>query len=848
MNHHPALSRPAAGYPALTPTFSDHDHDPDQRQHNHFAGDPPKVSVEVASTSGACSKVPQDGRSRTVNDLANPLPTMSRSPLIVIVLAAVAFLTLALLNTSHRLGYPGFNILPADFKYSSVPGKFSPTVKDDQYLVGAGKGDITGPVVEINFMGYADPAQVGSGLRQRLYSRAFIVGDVERPKDRFVYLVLDTQSGDTAVRHGILQALENLGGDYALYGRHNVAVTGTHSHSGPGAWLNYLLPQITSKGFNKPSYQAIVDGAVASIKQAHERLAPGHLSIGTIEVQDANINRSPYAYLANPAEERSRYEDDVDKTLSMLRFSHITESGEHDIGILTWFAVHGTSMLGNNTLVTGDNKGVAAVLFEKSVKDPSFVAGFSQANVGDTSPNVLGAYCESGEQQGQMCDFKTSLCGNKTQPCHGRGPYFGIDDAGTASSYEIGNRQFKGAQQLFDDKTAFTPVRGSIVKSLHQFADLSDYHFNLPNGTSVRTCPAAMGYSFAAGTSDGPGAFDFKQGQPNDPHANPLWTAIGYRLHTPNDTQKVCHREKVILLDVGESKSPYDWSPNIVDVQLLRVGQLFIVVSPGEATTMSGRRWREAVEKSARNTFFELDKDGQSPFVVLGGPANTYSHYITTPEEYSIQRYEGASTLYGPWTLDAHITLSLSALPHLAESRGDLPPLDHGPSPPIYVNKSLSFITPVVVDRAGFFKSFGGIVTDTDSLYLPGDTISATFIGANPRNNLRLGGTFAAVEQLDEASGAWKQIRDDEDWSIVYEWKRTSTTLGTSEVTISWETKWETGAWREENDDSKGIHGDLFHRDSPLQGRYRLRYFGDAKSLGGGVTPFEGTSAEFTIA
>ena len=29
----------------------------------------------------------------------------------------------------------------------------------------------------------------------------------------------------------------------------------------------------------------------------------------------------------------------------------------------------------------------------------------------------------------------------------------------------------------------------------------------------VKTCKPAMGYSFAAGTTDGPGAFNFKQGQ-----------------------------------------------------------------------------------------------------------------------------------------------------------------------------------------------------------------------------------------------------------------------------------------------------------------------------------------------
>src|SRR5450432_4011965 len=126
-------------------------------------------------------------------------------------------------------------------------------------------------------MGYASLPQVGTGLRQRIYSRAFIVGNAQKPTDRFVYLVLDTATGDTAIRYGILQALANLGSDYAVYGQQNVAVTGTHSHSGPGAWVNYLLPQVTSLGFDKQSYQAIVDGAVLSIKRAHASLAPGRL-------------------------------------------------------------------------------------------------------------------------------------------------------------------------------------------------------------------------------------------------------------------------------------------------------------------------------------------------------------------------------------------------------------------------------------------------------------------------------------------------------------------------------------------------------------------------------------------
>jgi neutral ceramidase len=39
---------------------------------------------------------------------------------------------------------------------------------------------------------------------------------------------------------------------------------------------------------------------------------------------------------------------------------------------------------------------------------------------------------------------------------------------------------------------------------------------------------------------------------------------------------------------------------------------------------------------------------GDNAYVVVAGPANTYSHYVTTREEYGVQRYEGGSTLYGP--------------------------------------------------------------------------------------------------------------------------------------------------------------------------------------------------------
>jgi neutral ceramidase len=48
----------------------------------------------------------------------------------------------------------------------------------------------------------------------------------------------------------------------------------------------------------------------------------------------------------------------------------------------------------------------------------------------------------------------------------------------------------------------------------------------------------------------------------------------------------------LIFFFKGYAHSPYDWSPSIVDIQMFRVGNLVIMVIPGEMTTMAGRRIR----------------------------------------------------------------------------------------------------------------------------------------------------------------------------------------------------------------------------------------------------------------
>lgn len=57
-----------------------------------------------------------------------------------------------------------------------------------------------------------------------------------------------------------------------------------------------------------------------------------------------------------------------------------------------------------------------------------------------------------------------------------------------------------------------------------------------------------MGYSFAAGTTDGPGSFAFEQGTITP---NPFWNMVRNFIAAPTDDDIHCHGMKPILLATG---------------------------------------------------------------------------------------------------------------------------------------------------------------------------------------------------------------------------------------------------------------------------------------------------------
>ena len=575
------------------------------------------------------------------------------------------------------------------------------------YLIGAGAADITGPIVDVEFPGYSRSTHIAHGIQTRLTARAFIVGELDESR-RLVLVVTDLLYASHEVRLSVVEALQAKYGD--LYSLDNVVVSATHTHSAPAGYVH-------EGRFREPFFAAVVAGVVEAIDTAHESLSPGYILIGEEEVEGGGAQRSLPAYLQNPEAERARYEHDTDRQMTLLKF--VQDDGT--TSVLNWFAVHPTALTYDSKFVSGDHKGHAALEMERRLSAENsgqpLVAAFANSNCGDVTANLN---------------------------LDNTGP--GKNDLDSARI--IGQRQLDTALSLFDSVSK--PLSGRVDARITA-VDMNDVEVSdaFTGAGPQKTCPAARGYSFAAGsTEDGGGNPVFVEGMlMQDPIIDQLvQDALGTK--PPSEEVLACHAPKPILWT--ETRDP-------MPIGVATIGQLALVFIPGEITTMAGRRMRETV----RNVLGD-----RSEHVVIAAYSNDHSGYITTPEEYDAQQYEGGHTVYGKWTLPAY----QQEIDRVARALASDEPVTNGADPGDRRGTVKSTAIGNEFDEPPAGASFGDVVEALQASYAQGETMSVSFWTGHPDNALR--DIYFEIQRRDGSE--WRTVATENDWFTRAKWVQAS--------------------------------------------------------------------------
>lgn len=624
------------------------------------------------------------------------------------------------------------------------------------YLVGRGIADITGEAADCGMLGYGKAGQQTRGIHTRLRSRAFAISDHEGAS-RVLLSINDLPMIFDSIRREVLDRLKAAYGD--AYTERNVLITATHTHCGPGGYSHHRLYNSNTHGFRPLTFAAIADGIFEAACRAIADLQPSTLVLGHAELHDASVNRSPESFERNPAGDREVFPDAIDPQSTVLG---VLRDGR-PVGAVNWFPTHGTSMTNTNRLISSDNKGYAAYHWERvrhevdylAGGDPSFVSAFAQTNAGDMSPNL------------------------DQRP--GTGP--------TGDEFEntriIGERQCRAAEEAMRSSR---PVEGP-VDARTTFINLSRTEVEpayTGDGRAHRTGLPVGGAGALAGTAEGPAFRAFRQG------VNPVWDALSRRIYQLSPGLADSQAPKALVVPGGLINRVVPLAQERVPVQLMRIGPMYLIGIPGEVTIVAGLRLRRTVAAIVGAALED---------VLVVGYSNGYIHYVTTPEEYDGQRYEGGSTMFGRWELAAFLQTAAILAEAMRNGRaapaGDPPPRVPAPRP------ARSRLRP---DQAPTGRSVGDIVAQPRGSYRRGDQVLSVFVGAYPNNKLRRNDTYLSVER--QIAGGWHRVADDGDWTTKLFWRRARRTV--SEITITW---------------------DIPETAEP--GTYRIRYTGDARDAPG---------------
>ncbi|NDG83637.1 MAG: hypothetical protein EBX52_01195 [Proteobacteria bacterium] len=510
---------------------------------------------------------------------------------------------------------------------------------------GASRIRITPEIREpLPLLGWGDVRHFAKKAATDIHSRA--VAFENDSGARLVFVCVEICFITESLRLGVMKRLRDREPELAFQD-HEIVLTATHTHNAPGSYCHSILYNLPSRGYRPEIYECYVNGIVDSILHSWRDRVPAHLSFGSGEIpvlEDVAFNRSIRAWNANPDVEKFTFETRnraLDRTMDVLG---VLDDEGVPIAIVSWFSVHCTTMHRDFFAIHSDNKGLASLELERHFRelDAGTVVIFAQGAAGDVSPNFK-KYWFKGEVRGAFRDDEKS-CGF---------------NAGIQARHAL--RIFDSAKRLESDEI-------DSILSYHDCTAIPIPPEWVGGETGVTTGPAALGCPFMGGTAEGGGVplvlvrmlesilrtvYFFKRrkirtrAQGNKIICIELTEGKVFGDATPKDLPipslfdpfiRVIRFWSRIRLFKGEPMTP-----NVMPVQLFRLGNVGFAALPGEFTTQSGVRLR-------RQLLPKLGSKGIDR-IVLSGYANSYAGYVTTAEEYQLQLYEGACTHFGRYTL-----------------------------------------------------------------------------------------------------------------------------------------------------------------------------------------------------
>ena len=338
------------------------------------------------------------------------------------------------------------------------------------------------------------------------------------------------------------------------------------------------------------------------------------------------------------------------------------------------------------------------------------------------------------------------------------------------------------------------PSRG--IDGRFQWVDCSSIKVDATwtaDGKPGATSPAILGAAFAASSQEDGGGEPILGFQEAERGGSP-WVKALDRVIIPPEVHE--------LQDPKEMLLPLGYVPGMIQqthgFAIHRLGGLVIASLGFEPTITSGLRIRRTIAEAL---------DVPIHLVIVQGYVNGYGHYLTTPEEYDQQDYEGGATIFGRNQLPAF----QQVFHGLAKALKEGEPVDVGePAGDLTGMIPASPVGNPWLDLPPLGKNFGDVLASPAEIRA-GESARVEFVGANPNNNLRHGEGYLTVE--NEAGGV---IANDSSESTQITFR---SELGTTRAICEW--------------DSTGVE----------PGLYQVVYKGDARALTGAVNPFEGRAS-----